>query len=85
MATAEGISETHKTNGTNPHIYYDLFATVNHDGTLNQGHYVANVEVDGKWFHCNDAYVCDAGEGDGKKAVLAENSSAYLLFYSRRQ
>jgi len=66
-----------------PQILYDLYATVNHTGTLHQGHYVSNVKVNGKWYHCNDAYVCDAGDGDGEKAVL-EADGAYMLFYMRR-
>lgn len=66
-------------------IMYDLYATINHTGTLHQGHYVANVKVDGKWYHCNDAHIFDAGEGDGEKAVLeAAVGEAYMLFYMRR-
>ena len=59
-------------------LLYDLFGTVNHFGTLQSGHYVANVKVKDKWFHCNDAHVSEISESDVLK------SDAYLLFYSRR-
>jgi len=64
-----------------PQVLYNLFGTVNHFGTINSGHYVANVKVDGKWFHCNDALVVDAGVGDGEAEVLRSN--AYMLYYIR--
>ena len=80
-----GGSANMDANSCSSAIMYDLHATINHTGTLHQGHYVANVKVDGKWYHCNDAHVFDAGEGDGEKAVLeAAVGEAYMLFYMRR-
>mmetsp|Transcript_46320 Transcript_46320/g.54121 ORF Transcript_46320/g.54121 Transcript_46320/m.54121 type:complete len:1447 (-) Transcript_46320:174-4514(-) len=76
-----------------PQILYDLIGTVNHIGTLHQGHYVSNVKVDGKWYNCNDAQVSFAGNGNGhnsgwentgEKEVLTADG-AYILFYQRRQ
>ena len=64
-------------------ILYDLFGTVNHVGTLQSGHYVSNVKVNGIWFHCNDAHVSRTGVGDGEKEVM-NNEGAYILFYTRR-
>lgn len=52
--------------------------TVNHFGTLQSGHYVANVRVENNWYHCNDAHVSYISEEDVLK------SDAYLLFYTRR-
>jgi ubiquitin carboxyl-terminal hydrolase 22/27/51 len=66
-----------------PEILFDLFGTVNHYGNLQSGHYVTNLKVGEKWFHCNDAHVCDAGIGDGEAEVL-KSDGAYLLFYIRR-
>jgi ubiquitin carboxyl-terminal hydrolase 22/27/51 len=66
-----------------PKILYDLFGTVNHTGSLNQGHYVSNVKVDEQWYHCNDDFICKAGDGDGEKAVL-DSTGAYMLFYIRQ-
>jgi ubiquitin C-terminal hydrolase len=57
---------------------YDLFGTVTHFGTLQSGHYVANVKVEDNWYHCNDAHVSYISEQDVLK------SEAYLLFYARR-
>merc|ERR1712157_419786 len=64
--------QNYSSNDTAPKILYDLFGTVNHTGTLNQGHYVANVKVDGHWYNCNDAWVSYSGERehDGEKEVL---------------
>lgn len=70
-------------SAASPIILYDLFGTVNHIGTLQSGHYVNNVNVNGQWFNCNDAHVSRAGTGDGEEAVLS-NDGAYLLFYIRR-
>ena len=62
-------------------ILYDLFGTVNHIGTLQSGHYVANVKVDGQWYHCNDAHVSRFGENESD---VLNNEGAYLLFYIRK-
>jgi ubiquitin C-terminal hydrolase len=61
-----------------PTILYDLFGTVNHIGSMQSGHYVANVKVDNKWYHCNDQNITYAS----KESVL--KSEAYVLFYIRR-
>lgn len=62
-----------------PKILYDLFGVVNHVGSMQSGHYVANVEVGGKWYHCNDQHVSYASEESVLKA-----DGAYILFYIRR-
>eukprot|EP00814_Leptocylindrus_danicus_P006297 CAMPEP_0116010138 /NCGR_PEP_ID=MMETSP0321-20121206/3831_1 /TAXON_ID=163516 /ORGANISM="Leptocylindrus danicus var. danicus, Strain B650" /LENGTH=856 /DNA_ID=CAMNT_0003479197 /DNA_START=168 /DNA_END=2738 /DNA_ORIENTATION=+ len=69
-----------------PKLLYDLFGTINHRGSMNQGHYTANVKVHGSnhWYHCNDEGVYHAGEGDGEKEVLASDEP-YMLFYIRRE
>ena len=51
---------------------------------MQSGHYVTNVKVDNIWYHCNDAHVSRAGEGDGEKEVLQHGAGAYVLFYMRR-
>jgi ubiquitin C-terminal hydrolase len=61
-----------------PQLLYNLFGTVNHFGNMQSGHYVANVNVDGSWYHCNDAHVSQTTEADVVK------SDAYLLFYIRQ-
>lgn len=70
-------------DATTPQIAYDLFGTVNHYGNLQSGHYVANVKVNERWYHCNDAHVAYAGYGNGEAEVL-KSEGAYLLFYQLR-
>ena len=62
-----------------PEIKYDLYATVNHFGNLQSGHYVSNVFVNGQWYHCNDSFV-----GFATEAEVLQSQGAYLLFYIRR-
>mmetsp|Transcript_21914 Transcript_21914/g.27947 ORF Transcript_21914/g.27947 Transcript_21914/m.27947 type:complete len:714 (+) Transcript_21914:80-2221(+) len=76
------INAVDKSNSS-PKVLYDLFATVNHTGTLHQGHYVSNVKVNSQWYHCNDAIVTQSGEGNGEREVL-RSEGAYMLFYVRR-
>ena len=57
---------------------YNLYATVNHSGGLNGGHYVANCKnlLDNKWYHFNDSSISYI---DDEKEVI--DDSAYILFY----
>ena len=59
-----------------PRIVYNLQSTVNHYGTLQSGHYYANIKVDQTWYHCNDSHVSCAPESE----VIAQ--PAYMLFYA---
>lgn len=72
-------------NASCPKFVYDLFATINHVGTMHQGHYTSNVKINGSnhWFHCNDEGAYHAGEGNGEKEVLASDEP-YMLFYIRK-
>jgi ubiquitin C-terminal hydrolase len=74
--------ESQKVQTADPKIMYELFATVNHIGSMQSGHYVANVKVNDKWYHCNDAHVSLAGPDDGEAAML-KSEGAYILFYTR--
>eukprot|EP00937_MAST-01D_sp_MAST-1D-sp2_P007580 g7580.t1 len=56
----------------------ELFAVINHHGTLMSGHYTAFVQAGGQWFKCDDQWVSCATEAE----VL--QSQGYLLFYARR-
>jgi ubiquitin carboxyl-terminal hydrolase 4/11 len=59
---------------------YDLYAVTNHFGSLNGGHYTAfGKSPDGNWNNFNDSNV----SGAGPKIICS--SSAYLLFYRRRE
>lgn len=59
---------------------YDLFAVAHHYGGMGGGHYVASAKnhFDGKWYNFNDSSVSPEKEED------IVNSSAYLLFYKRK-
>jgi ubiquitin C-terminal hydrolase len=67
-------------SSTVPNIIYDLFGTVNHKGSMQSGHYVANVNVHSQWYSCNDQMVCHATQESVLKA-----DGAYVLFYMRRR
>ncbi len=58
---------------------YELFAVVEHIGTMDSGHYVSFIRKDGEWFRCDDAFVSHCS----KEAVLSCNG--YLLFYIKSQ
>jgi ubiquitin carboxyl-terminal hydrolase 22/27/51 len=62
-----------------PEIQYDLYATVNHFGNLQSGHYVSNVLVKNQWYHCNDSFI-----GFATEAEILRSEGAYILFYIRR-
>ena len=53
--------------------HYELYAVVEHEGTVNRGHYTALVKVDEKWMAVNDGRIADAAR------VITNN--AYVLFY----
>ncbi|KAL3919216.1 MAG: hypothetical protein SGILL_003864 [Bacillariaceae sp.] len=61
-------------------MLYDLYGVVHHQGALSAGHYVASLksDVDGQWRLFNDAQIYEIHSRD------VVDSSAYLLFYIRR-
>ena len=71
---------------SSPRVEYDLYGTINHKGSLHQGHYTANVKAQhtNHWYHCSDEFVCNAGKARGEKEVL-DNDEPYMLFYNRRK
>lgn len=75
------ISPTVTTDEKTPTVLYDLFATINHNGgSLDKGHYIANVLKGDQWYSINDEFVDNAGDGEN----VLSNGNAYMLFYSRR-
>jgi ubiquitin carboxyl-terminal hydrolase 22/27/51 len=58
--------------------HYELFAVVNHQGRIDNGHYVCYVRHSGLWMKCDDSWITEASLCE----VLASN--AYLLFYVRK-
>ena len=59
---------------------YSLVATINHSGSLNNGHYWAIIKDDttNQWFSCNDKVVFEI------KADDLNNKTSYVLFYVRK-
>ena len=55
---------------------YELYAVVEHEGTVNRGHYTALVKVDEQWMTVNDGRT--ANVPDLSRVV---SSNAYVLFY----
>ena len=60
------------------HSKYDLFAYVQHIGTIDNGHYTSICNNSGSWYKYDDSQV---KEIDINKK---DNSSAYILFYKRQ-
>ena len=57
---------------------YEIYGVVNHQGSLNGGHYTANCKTDQGWYNFNDSRVSKINESQ------IFNNSAYLLFYKRK-
>ncbi len=74
---------TGEESANSPSILYDLCSTINHSGTLFQGHYISNVKVDNSWYSCSDSDVHRYSECNAEKEVL-DNGEVYMLFYMRR-
>lgn len=60
-----------------PTFPYALSAVVNHEGSMEQGHYTTFVKVEGHWFHCDDHHVDLATED------MVKESLGYVLLYGR--
>ncbi|KAF8193930.1 hypothetical protein K438DRAFT_1828278 [Mycena galopus ATCC 62051] len=57
---------------------YDLFAVINHEGQINNGHYTNYARYEDEWYRFDDVKVTPASLG----SVLASN--AYMCFYVKR-
>ncbi|ELV13999.1 Ubiquitin carboxyl-terminal hydrolase 22, partial [Tupaia chinensis] len=67
------------TDSLNSDNKYSLFAVVNHQGTLESGHYTSFIrQHKDQWFKCDDAIITKASIKD----VL--DSEGYLLFYHKQ-
>ncbi|XP_055984589.1 ubiquitin carboxyl-terminal hydrolase 27 [Sorex fumeus] len=67
------------TNSGNDENKYSLFAVVNHQGTLESGHYTSFIRHHkDQWFKCDDAVITKANIKD------VMDSEGYLLFYHKQ-
>uniref|UniRef100_A0A0W0F2P4 Ubiquitin carboxyl-terminal hydrolase n=1 Tax=Moniliophthora roreri TaxID=221103 RepID=A0A0W0F2P4_MONRR len=57
---------------------YDLFAVINHDGQMNNGHYTTFARSQDEWYRFDDDKITHATLGECLK------SSAYMCFYVKR-
>lgn len=65
----------------NQALLYDLYAVVNHAGSLERGHYWAFVKNinDKQWYEYNDAWVTPIDKNQ------MQTAHAYLLFYKKKE
>ena len=56
------------------HKKYDLYAIINHNGSMSRGHYYCNVKQDNKWIRYEDSYVIEDND--------INISNVYLLVYA---
>lgn len=68
----------------NDHPIYDLYAIINHSGSLSGGHYVAYTKnaINGKWYLFDDSNVLHIPQNKLEEEII--NSGAYVLFYKKR-
>ncbi|XP_028285285.1 ubiquitin carboxyl-terminal hydrolase 47-like [Parambassis ranga] len=66
-----------------PQKKYELYAMVNHMGSISGGHYTATVlsREDRAWYECDDAHVTKAEEQPFTKTSTHRSRTAYLLMY----
>ena len=75
---AGAASEHKKAEGKKERFLYDLYAVINHSGSLNFGHYTANVKYGKQWYSISDSSVT-------KCYSDPVQASAYILCYKQRQ
>ena len=75
------ISKYVLSNNKNKFLKYDLFAVINHYGTLVFGHYTAFCKnsIDNKWYEFNDSSINEIK--DLSKIITPK---AYVLFYRQK-
>uniref|UniRef100_A0A3Q2PVB1 Ubiquitin carboxyl-terminal hydrolase n=1 Tax=Fundulus heteroclitus TaxID=8078 RepID=A0A3Q2PVB1_FUNHE len=65
---------------------YELYAFVEHFGTLNSGHYTATImsQDDDRWYNFNDSSVSELHYHPFQRNMIKRSQSAYLLFYRKK-
>ena len=63
-------------NKNNEKFVYDLYAVINHSGSMNFGHYTATIKFKNKWFDISDSNVSPTNN--------PISSQAYVLCYKKR-
>ncbi|CEF68436.1 Ubiquitin carboxyl-terminal hydrolase 21 [Strongyloides ratti] len=70
-------SFVHEENVKNVRYLYDLYAVVNHMGTLNSGHYTSFVRSNDQWFECDDETVRHLNDYNQD----IKTKTAFMLYY----
>ena len=72
-----GISNKEDPTLQHPPFNYELYGVTNHYGSLQSGHYTANVLSGNEWFNCADSRVGQLAEKD------VVSKYGYMLYYKR--
>ncbi|TFK73228.1 cysteine proteinase [Pluteus cervinus] len=78
LGMKEANSETCNMHGPSAMYDYDLFAVINHEGQLNNGHYTNYARYQHEWYRFDDDKVMPS------TAKECLNSGAYMCFYVKR-
>uniref|UniRef100_A0A0K0FUK1 Ubiquitin carboxyl-terminal hydrolase n=1 Tax=Strongyloides venezuelensis TaxID=75913 RepID=A0A0K0FUK1_STRVS len=70
-------SFVHEQNVNNVKCLYDLYAVVNHMGTLNSGHYTSYVRSGDQWLECDDDTVTPMSDTNHD----IKTKTAFMLYY----
>lgn len=73
--------ENEEDEGTSD-ISYSLYAIVNQIGSMEGGHYTANIKNGDDWWLCDDD---DVENVEKTSKLLKDNKNAYVLFYHRKE
>uniref|UniRef100_A0A3B3C5X8 USP domain-containing protein n=1 Tax=Oryzias melastigma TaxID=30732 RepID=A0A3B3C5X8_ORYME len=63
---------------------YEIYAFVEHFGSLRGGHYTATIKKEDRWFCFNDSSVSYLRDQPFQEHKSLKSQSAYLLFYKRK-
>ncbi|TIB95941.1 cysteine proteinase [Wallemia mellicola] len=72
-----GITNKDDPTLQHPPFIYELYGVTNHYGSLQSGHYTANVNSGNEWYNCADSRVSKSNE----KEVVSKHG--YMLYYKR--
>jgi len=61
---------------TNSEISYELYGVIVHEGTTENGHYIAHCKQENQWYAFNDENVSMI-----ETEKVLNNKNAYILFY----
>lgn len=64
---------------------YDLYAVIQHTGSLHGGHYISHTKnaINNKWYEFNDNDVLHIPDDDLEKELVSRDS--YILFYRKKE